>query len=71
MDSKCVIAAKDSGDLSGCIRIYSIPPVDQSVLRKVGFELSCRRRRGDVMILSLYSSNNSISGGNHASIGKI
>ena len=27
------------------MRIYPMPPVDQSILRKVGFELSYRRRR--------------------------
>ena len=46
---KCKIAANDSGELSGCMRIYPISPPDQSVSRKVGLELSYPRRMGEVM----------------------
>ena len=53
VDSKCTIAANDSGELSGCIRIYPVPPVDQSVLSKVGLELVYRKRRGEVMRFTL------------------
>ena len=46
VDSKYKSSANDSGELSGCMKIYPMPPADQSVLRKVGLELSYRRRRG-------------------------
>ena len=49
VDSKCKIAANDSGELSGRMRIYPISPPDQSVSRKVGLELSYPRRMGEVM----------------------
>ena len=53
------------------MRIHPIPPINQSVLRKVGFELSYERRKGGVISLFLYFSNNSIIGGDRESSGKI
>ena len=53
VESKCFIAVIDSSELSGCMRIYPMPPVDQSILRKVGFELSYRRRRSEVITFIL------------------
>ena len=44
VDSKCFIAAIDSGESLGFMRIYLMPLADQSVLKKVGFKLSYRRR---------------------------
>ena len=38
-----VIATNDSESLSECKRIYLLPPANQSILTKVGFELSCKR----------------------------
>ena len=70
VNSNCVVAIKDSCKFAGCIRIYPMPPADQSILRKTGFELSYRRRRVDVMMLSLHCSNKSMSVGDQASIGK-
>ena len=63
LDHKCVTVAKDSGELSGCIIICPIPLVDQLIFRKVGFELSYRRIKGDVMVFSLYCLNNSMGVG--------
>ena len=71
MDSNCTITDNDSGELSGCIRIYPMPPVKQSVLRNVGLELSYRKRRGEVMRFTLQFSNDSMSGGDQARIGKL
>ena len=71
MDYKCVITTKDLGELLGCIRIYSIPSANQSVFRKDDFELIYRRRRDNVITLSLHCSNNSMSGGEKTSIGNI
>ena len=71
VDFKCTIAANDSGELSVYIRIYPIPPADQSVLRKIGWELSYRKRRGEVMRFTLLFANNSMSGGDQTRIGKL
>ena len=57
VDSKCTIAANDSDELSGYIRIYPMAPADQSILRKVGLELSYQKRRGEVMRFTLHLSN--------------
>ena len=70
VDSKCVIATKYLGEWSDCIIIYPMPPADQSVLRKVGFEVLYRSRKGDVMKLCLKLSNNSMSRGEYVSFGK-
>ena len=53
VNSKRTIAANDSGELSGYIRIYPMPLADQSVLRKIGLELSYRKRKGEVMKCTL------------------
>ena len=45
----CITATKDSGEFSGCMIIYPMSSIDQSVLRKVGFELIQRRRKGGVI----------------------
>ena len=69
VDSKCTLSAKDSDELSVFKIIYLMPPADQSVLINDGLELSYRRRRGEVIMLSVNFSNNVISGGYQASIG--
>ena len=40
------MAASAASESSGCIRMKDMPVFDQSVLRKVGSELSYRRRSG-------------------------
>ena len=67
--SKCLIAAIGSGELSGCTRMHPIPPVDQSVLKNVGFELSYRRRSGEDTRFILQFSKTSISWDDQATSG--
>ena len=62
VDSKCTITANDCGELSDFIRIYLVPPADQSVLIRDGIKLSYRKRRGEVMRYTFQFSNNSMSG---------
>ena len=50
---KFIIAAKEVEALSDCVNTYPIPPTHQSILRKMGLELSQRRRRGEVTRLVL------------------
>ena len=40
MRNKCLTVAKEVEESSGCINIYPIPPLDQTVLRRVVLELS-------------------------------
>ena len=68
---KYLIAVKDSDELSGRTRIYAILSGNQSVLRKVGFELSYRMKKVKVIRFVLQLSNTSISEGDQVSIGKI
>ena len=37
---KCVIAAKNTTELSGYVTTYPMPPTDRFILRTVGFGLS-------------------------------
>ena len=45
---KWLIAFNEAGESSGCMRMYPVPPADQSVFKNVGRELSKRDRSGDV-----------------------
>ena len=49
--AKWLIAAREVGKSSDCIFIQPIPPVDQSDLINVGFELTYRIRRREIIIL--------------------
>ena len=46
--------AINSGELSGCTIMYPIPPVDQSILRKVRFKLSHRIEEEEVKLLDSF-----------------
>ena len=62
VDSKYFIVAIDSGALSGCMIMYPMVPAEQCFfLRKVGFELSYRRRRSEVMLFILQLLKTSIN----------
>ena len=50
-------AVNDCEESSVCIKIYSILPVDQFILRNSGFELSYRNKIGEVTRWCLQSSN--------------
>lgn len=61
--SNTFIAAKDWRESSCNIKIYSILPVDRSVLRNFVSELSYLSKRGEVTRFFLQVSNNEINFG--------
>ena len=70
MDYKYLTVAKDSGELSSCVKIYPKPSTDQSVSKKVGFKLSYRRRKDELIIFISQISNKSITKGDQSRSGK-
>ena len=69
MSSNNVNATKDLEESLDCIKIYLIPPIDQSIVRNAGFELSYRRKRGELTSCCLQSRNKAIKKGFQEIIG--
>ena len=66
---KRAVAARAASESSGCIRMRDMPSLDQSVLRKVGRELSYRLRRGSERRAALRLSKVARREGVHSSAG--
>ena len=44
---KCLIATREAEELSGCINIYPMSPVDYFILGKIGLELFVTKKKGN------------------------
>lgn len=66
---RSAMAMAAAAESSGCMRINDMPSLDQSVLTKVGRELSYRRRRGSETRAVLRSSKVERRDGVHSVMG--